>query len=335
MTVVVLNYNGMRFLDECLSSLANQTYRDFEVVVVDNGSTDGSAQYLAQRYSGECRLLFNERNLGFATGNNRALALARGELIVFLNNDTRTDPHWLRELVTAADRYPEAGSLASQIRSYQRPDVLDTAGIIIYRDGMSRGLGRMQPAAVFCEQREVFAPSGCAALYRRRVLDEIGGFDDDFFAYCEDMDLGMRARLAGWTSRYIPTARVYHHYSGTTGSYSPQKAFLVERNHLWLLVKLFPLRLILLSPWYSLVRYLLQAYGVVTKRGAAGKFAAQSPAYLLVVILIRAYLETMWRLPELLRKRRRARRHVRVSRLEIMSWFDRFGISAKELALGD
>ena len=143
----------------------------------------------------------------------------------------------------------------------------------------------------------------------------------------------MRARLAGWTCRYVPTARVYHHYSGTAGKYSPFKAFLVERNHLWLVVKLFPLRLIAQAPWYAFVRYALQAYGVFSGKGASGKFASQFPAYRLVLILVRAYWETLVALPGLLRKRREAARLVRVPRREVLSWFDRFGITATELAM--
>lgn len=336
-SVIVLNYNGKAFLDECLASLAAQTLQDFELIMVDNGSTDGSAEYLRDLldgpYAGRFKLLRNDRNLGFAAGNNVALPEVRGRFIAFLNNDTRVDPDWLAALLAAAERHPEAGSFASQIRSYDAPEVLDTIGIIIYRDGMSRGLGRMQPAERYAEEREVFAPSGCAALFRREVIDRVGGFDGDFFAYCEDMDLGMRARLAGWSCWYVPEARVYHHYSGTAGKYSPFKAFLVERNHLWLLVKLFPKRLILQAPWYAFLRYALQAWGVLAGKGASGKFASQFPAYKLVFILVRAYWETLVQLPGLLKKRRDAMRHVRVTRGEILSWFDRFGISARELAL--
>jgi len=147
------------------------------------------------------------------------------------------------------------------------------------------------------------------------------------------MDLGMRARLAGWSCWYVPTARVYHHYSGTSGKYSPFKAFLVERNHLWLMLKLFPKRMILLSPWYTFIRYALQAYGVFSGKGASGQFASQVPAYRLLFILVRAYWETLLAVPALLKKRREARRYTTVRRADIAGWFVRFGITATELAL--
>lgn len=334
-SVIVLNYNGKQYLDACIASLEAQTFRDFELLMVDNASTDGSVQLLEERYEGKFRMIFNAENLGFAEGNNVALRVARGDFVIFLNNDTTLESDWLAELLKAAEAYPEAGMFASQIRSFSQPEILDTVGIVLYPDGMSRGLGRLEPAEAYSEPLEVFAPSGCAAMFRREVLDRIGGFDGDFFAYCEDTDLGMRARLAGWTCRYVPTARVYHHYSGTSGKYSPFKAFLVERNHLWVLVKLFPMRMILMSPWHTLRRYALQAYGVLAKKGASGQFASQMPAYHLIGILIRAYWGLLLAMPVLLRKRAEVKRYTRVSRREVASWFERFGISALELTLKD
>ncbi|HEY9720720.1 MAG TPA: glycosyltransferase family 2 protein [Oscillatoriaceae cyanobacterium] len=334
-SILVLNYNGRHFLDECFDSLDAQTFQDFEVIVVDNGSTDGSVPYLQERCTGRWQLILNANNVGFAEGNNQALRQSRGRFVVFLNNDTRVDSDWLAELVAAAEAHPEAGMFACQIRSYDAPETMDTSGIIVYRDGMSRGQGRLEPAERYATPMEMFAPSCCAALYRREVLDLVGGFDREFFAYCEDLDLGMRARLAGYTCWFVPTARVYHHYSGTGGKYSPLKAFLVERNHLWILIKLFPKRMILLSPWHTFVRYALQAYGVLTGRGASGKFAGSLPAYHLLLVLIRAYWAALLALPRLLRERGEVRAYAKASRKEIETWFRRFGISAVELCLKD
>jgi GT2 family glycosyltransferase len=333
-SVIVLNFNGLRFLDECLESLSAQTFQDFELIMVDNASTDGSVDYLKDR-ADRFRLILNAENLGFAEGNNVGIREARGRYVVFLNNDTRVDAEWLSELVAAAEARPEAGMFASQVRAYDAPDTMDTSGIIVYRDGMSRGMGRLEPAARYAEPCEVLAPSACAALYRRDVLEAIGGFDGDFFAYCEDLDLGMRARLAGWTGWYVPTATVYHRYSGTGGKYSPLKAFLVERNHLFVLIKLFPKRLILASPFFTGWRYALQAYGVLAGKGASGQFAKEGSALRLAPVLLKAYLEAFKALPRLLIQRRAIQRARRVDRREVMSWFDRFGISAAELALKD
>lgn len=333
-SLIVLNYNGGDFLEACLDSLAAQSCRDFELIVVDNASTDGSWEMIeAKREALGYQAIRNAENLGYSEGNNVGIRVARGEYVLVLNNDTVCEPTWLETLLKEGDARPDFDMFACQIRSFGQRDTLDTIGIIVYRDGMSRGLGRLEPAANYAEAREVFAPSGCAALYRRSALERVGAFPTEFFAYCEDMDLGMRIRLAGGRCWYVPEAVVYHHYSATAGKYSPLKAYLVERNHLWVRLRLFPLGMLLMSPLYTFWRYLLQAYGVLAKKGASGQFASQAPASGLIAILLRAYGHTLFALPRLLAERRRIRRMRTVSSREVSTWFDRFGISAQELAL--
>lgn len=333
-SIIVLNYNGLDFLKGCLDSIAAQTCRDFELLVVDNASADGSWE-LARDWCAEHghTAVRNEANLGYSEGNNVGIRLAKGDWVLVLNNDTVVDPAWLSELLAATEAHPDYDMFASQIRSFDRPEVLDTIGIIVYRDGMSRGLGRLEPVERYQEPREVFAPSGCAGLYRRSVLEAVGMFPADFFAYCEDMDLGMRIRLAGGRCWYVPSAIVYHHYSATSGKYSAFKAYLVERNHLYLRMRLFPLRMLLASPFYSFFRYGLQAYSVLAGRGAAGEYAKSAPAAGLVGILVKAYAHAVRHLPHLLRQRREVRRFRTVTSGEVSAWFDRFAISAQELAL--
>lgn len=336
LSVIVLNYNGGDFLDACLDSLAAQSYRDFQLIVVDNASTDGSYERIEARRNELGYLsIRNAANLGYSEGNNVGIRAATGAYVLVLNNDTVAEPDWLEVLMREAEARPEFDMFACQIRSFAHRDTLDTIGIIVYRDGMSRGLGRLEPAAAYAEAREVFAPSGCAGLYRRSALERVGAFPAEFFAYCEDMDLGMRIRLAGGRCWYVPKAVVYHHYSATAGKYSPLKAYLVERNHLWVRLRLFPLGMLLASPFYTLWRYLLQAYGVLARKGASGQFASQAPASGLVLILLKAYLHTLLALPRLIAERRRIRRLRAVSAREVSAWFDRFGISAQELALKD
>lgn len=333
-SVIVLNYNGRDFINACLESIEAQTFRDFELLVVDNASVDGSWEEVQAWCEAHGHVAVrNAENLGYSEGNNVGIRRARGEYVLVLNNDTVTDPGWLAELMAAAEARPDYAMFASQIRSFDSPEVLDTIGIIVYRDGMSRGLGRLEPADRYSEACEVFAPSGCAGLYRRSALDMVGLFPADFFAYCEDMDLGMRIRLAGGRCWYVPTAVVYHHYSATAGKYSPFKAYLVERNHLYLRVRLFPLGMLLASPLYALYRYALQAFSVFAGRGAAGAYAKSAPATGLVGILLKAYLHALRHLPQLLRQRREIRRFRRVGAAEVSAWFDRFAITARELAL--
>jgi len=334
LSVIVLNWNGKKFLDECLSSLREQTYKDFETILVDNGSNDGSVEFIKDNYGDFVTLIENERNLGFAAGNNQGIRAARGDYILLLNNDTKVDSYWMEELVKVAEEDRTIGMCASKILCYDDPQVIDNVGHLIYRDGLNRGRGRLEKdVGQYEEIEEVLFPSGCAALYRREMLEEIGLFDEDFFAYGDDTDLGLRGRWAGWKCLYVPKAVVYDKYSGATGSYSPFKAFYVERNRVWIAVKYFPPGLLYKSPYYTLKRFILQSYGALFHQGAAGKFTEEFSARELLVILIKAYFSALGAMVKIWRKRREIRKLKKISNEEIFSWFKKYGISARELAL--
>src|SRR3972149_8610335 len=241
-SVIVLNWNGGGFLEECLNSLANQSYKRFEIIVVDNGSTDGSLELVKKKFSGSVKLIENGRNLGFSGGNNRGIEAAKGSYILLLNNDAVAEKKWIEELIISAEKYPKTGMCASKVLSYDNRNIIDNVGHLIYRDGLNRGKGRLEEdRGQYDNEEEVFFPSGCAALYRKKMLDEIGLFDDEFFAYGDDTDIGIKGRLAGWKCLYVPSAIVFHRYSGSSNPYSELKAFYVERNRVWIAIKYFPL----------------------------------------------------------------------------------------------
>ncbi len=164
------------------------------------------------------------------------------------------------------------------------------------------------------------------------MLDEIGLFDEDFFAYAEDTDLGWRARLAGWKAYYVPEAVVYHHHSKQFGTYSSRKAFLVERNRIWVALKNFPLSILILSPFYTLLRYFYQGIGTLIRRGASGRFGEESSPLLLIPIVLKAFLSGLNGLPLVLRKRKAIQRKRRISGEECFRLFKKYGIKAKEIA---
>lgn len=246
--VIVINWNGRRFLGRCLGSLFAQTYRDFHVVLVDNGSTDGSVDFVRERFSQVC-LIANEVNRGFAAANNQAIQATESEFVVTLNNDTEVAPEWLAELVKAADAQPTVGACASRMLFAHSPAVINSAGIALDRVGIAwdwRGGELDNPAER--EPVDVFGACAGAALYRRSMLNEIGLFDGDFFAYLEDVDLAWRAQWAGWRALSVPTARVLHCHSGTGVEGSPFKNRLLGRNKVWLIAKNYP--------WPQLLWYL-------------------------------------------------------------------------------
>lgn len=332
-SVIVLNWNGREHLAECLDSIREQTVNDVELLVVDNGSTDGSAAFIEQRYGETVTLIRSPENLGFAAGNNLAIARARGRFVALLNNDAVAAPDWLELAGAALDRDERAGMCAVKILNHRHRRIIDNTGHLIYRDGLNRGRGRLEEdRGQYDHETEALFPSGCAAVYRKAMLDEIGGFDEDFFAYGDDTDIGLKARLAGWTCPFLPGAVVYHKYSGSTGHYSPFKAFHVERNRIWIAVKYFPLTTLLANPFYAGVRYALQAWGALSGRGAAGRFVEQQSPWQLLLILLRANAAALAGLPRMLGRRREMKRLTRVSAAEIRGWFRRYRISAVELA---
>ncbi|MCX6348166.1 MAG: glycosyltransferase family 2 protein [Candidatus Aureabacteria bacterium] len=279
-------------------------------------------------------MVVNERNLGYAGGNNAGIRAARGAYIALINNDTRADPAWLSEMIAAMGKDPSCGMAAGKILSYSDPTAIDNVGHVFYRDGTFRGRGRLEiDRGQYDRPEEVLSPSGCALLFRRSALDRVGLFDEEFFIYGDDAELSLRLRLNGWRTLYAPTAVVYHKYSASTGAYSPFKAFLVERNRIWLTIKYFPLGALLLSPVFAVLRMSLQAYGVAARKGAAGRFARQYSAGALVLIALKANLAAAQGLPRMWRKRREMKKLKRVGAAEFNSWFKRFGLSAKELAL--
>ena len=331
---VVVNWNGARHLTECLDSLLAQRPRPpSRIVVIDNGSTDGSREVIAG-YGPALTPIYNDRNRGFAEGSNQGIRLGGGELVALLNNDAVAAPGWLAALVAALERHPQAGSCTSRILSYADRDVVDNVGHVLFRDGLTRGRGRLErDAGQYDREEEVFCASGCACLLRRRMLDDVGLFDESFFAYCEDADLGFRARLRGWSAVYAPDAVAYHRFSASTETFSPLKALNVERNRAWLAVKNLPLPLLAASLPHTLHRYLWQAWGALTARGASGRFVATRSAGELALLLLRAHREALAGLPGAWRQRRIIQRGRKATRAEIRSWFRSFGVGAREIAL--
>jgi GT2 family glycosyltransferase len=332
-SVVILNWNGRHLLEECLESVKRQSFRDFETIVVDNGSEDGSQAWLMECWGGEVAVIALPKNVGFAGGNNAGIRASRGRFVVLLNNDAVVDSGWLDALRAAVARHPDAGMFTPKILNYTRRDEIDNTGHVIYRDGLARGRHRLETDdGRFGTEGEVLSPSGCAGVYSRRMLDEIGLLDDAFFAYGEDVDLGLRARWAGYACYYVPAAVVYHKYSASTGAYSDGKVFLVERNRIWILLKNFPVREIVLSPLRTGWRYFLHLAGALFGRGAAGRFARERSIGRLFVTTLRAEVAAVRGVPRVLRLRREGRRQRRVSAKEFRALLARFPLSAREAA---
>ncbi len=239
-TAVVVNWNGRPYLGPCLSSLMAQSYPCLQVVLVDNGSQDGSLQYVQSAFP-EVQVISNQKNVGFATATNQAIAATDTPYIALLNNDAVAERHWLEHLVAAIEGHPRVGACASKMLFLHKPTIINSTGIAVDVAGIAwdrkggQADGEEDEAVM-----EVFGACGGAALYRQAMLTDVGAFDEDFFAYLEDVDLAWRARLRGWRCLYVPQARVYHLHSATGGEGSPVKSSLLGRNKLWAIAKNYP-----------------------------------------------------------------------------------------------
>jgi GT2 family glycosyltransferase len=247
-SVVIVNYNGEKFLKKCLEGLLIQTYLNIEIIIVDNASTDNSVEYLKSFFK-ELIIIVNSSNLGFAGGVNTGIRKAQGALIMTLNNDTWPDSNCVERLVSEMTSDDHTGMCAAKMLF---PDTsINSAGIFISRSGAAWDRGKFEAdKGQYNSREEIFGPCAGAALYRRKMLDEIGLFDEDFFLYMEDVDLAFRAHLAGWKCIYVPEAVVYHYHGGTAGFMSDLTVYYGNRNILWYTIKNYPLKTLLTSlPW--------------------------------------------------------------------------------------
>jgi len=334
-SIVIVNYNGGALLRECAVSVAAQTFRDVETIVVDNGSTDDSLD-VARGALGAATIVRLDTNGGFARGNNLGIGRARGDLVLTLNNDACLAPTCLAELVAAADRHVDAGMFAPRILVSTDQSRIDSAGLLLYADGVYRARGWQElDGPRWAEETEVLFPCASVALYRRSMLDDVGLFDEDYFLYLEDGDLGMRARLRGWSCWYVPDAVAYHLKSSTAGKHSKVKAYYVERNRIFNLIKHTPLPIIVVSPLATAYRYLLQAFAALSGRGASGGFVRDYSRRELLRILVRSYASALRAAPAMWRKRRAISRSRRLSRREIYALFIRYRLPARDLAFKD
>lgn len=331
-SAVVVNWNGKNLLRSCLKSLKDQNHWDFEIIVVDNGSTDGSKEMVREEFPGTA-LIENETNLGFAVPNNQGMASATGEAFFLLNNDAEAEPACVAKLVTVLEKDSKVGMVAPKIITHGDEKTIDSVGgLFIYPDGMSRGRGRgEEDRGQYDSLKEILVPSACACLYRKAMIKEVGNFDEDFYAYCEDTDLGLRGRLAGWKSVSVPEAIVRHRYSRTSGRYSPLKAFLVERNHIWVATKNFPAGWLVLSGFFASWRYLLQVIAAFSRKGLGGEFVRERSSGELLIILFKAWWFALLGIFRILPKRAAIQTQRKVSAAEFSQWFRDYRLKASEL----
>jgi GT2 family glycosyltransferase len=307
-TVLVVNWNRREMLRECLQTLEMQVNEagdrwPLEVIVVDNGSSDGSQAMVRSDFPAVV-LLENSRNLGFCEANNQGIERATGEFIALLNNDAAADPAWIQHLQAAFQVSPEIGMAASKIVTWEDPERIDKVGHLIFPDGQNRGRGTGERDRGQYERvEEVLWPDGCAAMYRKTMLDHIGGFDKDLFAYGDDAELGLRARIAGWRCLYMPKAVARHRRGSTMGQGNPARVVLIERNRILLALKLFPWSLLILNPFFFLARMAAGLFAAASGEGDLAAFPGVGGKFRVVAAMLRGQWQALKMAPLTLRKR--------------------------------
>ena len=239
-TVIIPNHNGKKFLKPCLDSLEQQTIKNFEMIVVDNGSEDDSVEYIKNSFP-LVQVIALDKNYGFSRAVNEGIKAAITPYVILLNNDTVVHQHFVKEMVEAIDKSPKIFSVSSKMLQMHNPEFIDNAGGFYTLIGWdtNRGVGRK--ATGFQRPYNVFSACGGAAIYRKEVFQKIGYFDESFFVYLEDVDMGYRAKIHGYKNRFTPKAMVHHVGSGTSGSnHNAFKVKLSARNSVWLVYKNMP-----------------------------------------------------------------------------------------------
>ena len=324
-SIIVLNWNGERYLGRCLDAIAAQTFRDYEVLVLDNASTDGSVEEVSARWPTFQLVRFNQ-NLGFAVGNNRGAQIARGRWVALLNNDAFPEPEWLANLVHAAQKQTEFSFFSSRLVYAEDTNLTQDTGDVYHVSGFAWPRDNNRPVqSAQLQSGEVFSPCAAAALYDRKAFLEVGGFDEQFASHYEDVDIGFRLRLRGYRCLYVPEAVVAHVGSASYGRESDRTVYQVQRNVVW--------------------AYLANMPGWL--------FWKYLPAHLFanLVFLIYYSLRGQWRavwmakwhaaraIPALLQKRKQIQSSCRVSNAEIEraldhSWFGPFILGKRAQRLG-
>jgi GT2 family glycosyltransferase len=328
--IVIVNWDGLKWLKDCLDAVYNQSYTNFDVYFVDNGSVDDSIDFVERNFP-QAKIIKLEKNTGFTGGNNigikKALEDAIVDYIVLLNNDTKVYPNWLLGLVSTAEKEEKIGMVSSL--SLFPSKTIQTIGLSLEKNfmhskvgGISLGCGYSPED--FPEELEIFAPSGVSALYKREVLEKTGLFDDLFFAYAEDLDLGLRARLFGWKALYCPDSKLIHYHSQTAGAGSPFKAFHVKRNSYFVAIKNLCLVDLLLFPFREFFWNLSQLKNMTHNNKSVESLASKIGKWGGIKLMMNVYFQVLLKTPKMFKERRSIQKSKSITCQELSGMFERF-----------
>jgi GT2 family glycosyltransferase len=310
--IIIVNWNGKKYLKDCFNSLREQTKKDFKVIFVDNGSQDGSADFVRKNYP-ETEIKEISRNMGFAAGYNLGMRIAMKddniENIIVLNNDTKLDEKFVEKISNCAERHPSAAAIQPKVLNFFDKKMIDCAGIYISRDGTAHNRGYGSGAEKYDQEKEIFGANGTASLFRRTALEKIkmadgGFFDRDFFAFYEDVDLAWRLNYAGFQSFFCPEALVYHVHSGTAGKSSLMKAYYLHRNYFFTVIKNYPRGKLVKTLFWRFLSYIDLVLNVIRKKKKETEYVAGYGKGKVALVILKAWGSVIYNIPVLMKKRR-------------------------------
>ena len=339
--ILLLNYNGAGLIERCIESFCRQTLLPDQVMFIDNGSDEFNENHyrklFGEKYQHRLKFLRLEKNVGYARAMNHGLRISIDnsfDWIMTLSNDTELDAEYFQNFNALFPLPLEVGMLSPKVRSIQERTKLDATGLAMSLDGMSSARGqREEDLGQYDHLTDILMPNGVSGIYSNKLLTEVGVLDESFEAYCEDIDLGLRAWLAGWNCKFIPKSIVYHARSATYGEFSLQKLYLVERNHYWVAIKNLPLPLVILNPLFTFYRYLMQVYAVLTGSGQGSGYGTKYPITRLLSTTLKALLHAVLGAPRAFGQRLHIRALRKRSYFEMLSAFWRRRMRFRELIL--
>jgi len=327
--VIIINWNGKHLLEECLSSVESQDYNNFKIIFVDNGSKDGSAEFVKEKFP-KVEVAKLKKNTGFAKANNvgihKAFEDSKIEYIALLNNDAIAENNWLSEMMKVITQDEKIGSVAPKILQYYERDVIDNIGIEIRFDGGCKGRHfDEEDSGQYDNILEIFGSGACACLYKRRMLEDIqmenDFFDSDFFAYCEEIDLDWRAKLRNWKSFTAPKSFVYHKGSETFKTYSFIKAFYTHRNRLFVMSKNFPFIFLIKGFLSFILAYFSYIKSVLMKKGYTAETSKKIGKINMINVIIKGWLSFFYFVPKMIKKRYIIQKRKLTNDKEVVKWF--------------
>ena len=337
--IIIVNWNGKHLLEECLSSVENQDYDNYKIIFVDNGSKDESAEFVKNKFP-KVEVISLDKNTGFAKGNNigihKAFEDPEIEYVALLNNDAMTEKSWLSEMVKVIKQDDKIGSVAPKILKYFRRDIIDSIGNMIHLDGtgISYCMNEIDNGQ-YNKIIEIFGINGCSCLYSKRMLEDVqvgdDFFDSDFFLYLEEVDLNWRARLRGWKCFTAPNAVVYHKHSETTKLYSPLKAFYVNRNRHFVIIKNYSLFLLPKAVFYLFYRYFYSIKSIKKNKGSSARLVEKSGFSKTIKIVFKGWIDIVKYFPKMLKKRFYIQKNKKVSNEEIKKIVKKYEVDLKEV----